>query len=170
MESEERAALIRPALAEDEIQYRDSQDRSRSKKLKKALHTLHTLELMAVNIYRYQITGKRDELNRHLISAMVNEMTHLQDFQQKLFEYGWRPQRLRWAYWLVGLGFGIFSRALGDAARLRMGIWVETRAVHHYNEMLEEVEWDDQTRRLIEKNRDDESLHINRWKKLLSEI
>ena len=162
--------IIRPELTEDEIEMREKPSGAQSRKIKKGLLTLHTLELMAVNIYRYQITGKGDEIDRHLTSAMINEMTHLQDFQQKLFEYGWRPSPLRWTYWIAGWVFGTFSRALGTAARLRTGIWVETKAVHHYGELLESVDWDDQTRRIIEKNRDDESRHIERWKQLLSSL
>ena len=46
--------------------------------------TLHTLELMAQTIYKFQITKKTSELNRKLIAAMCNEMTHYQDFQVKL--------------------------------------------------------------------------------------
>ena len=44
----------------------------------KALRTLHSLEIMAVNTYRFQITQTDDALNRELIAAMCNEMTHVQ--------------------------------------------------------------------------------------------
>ena len=63
-------------------------DKKRLKGIKKGLLALHTLELMAVNIYRFQITKEDTELNRQLIAAMCNEMTHFQDFQVKLYEYG----------------------------------------------------------------------------------
>ena len=161
---------IRPRLDQGQIEMRERPSGPAARKMKKALLTLHTLELMAVNIYRYQITGARDEINRRLTEAMINEMSHLQDFQRKLFEYGWRPSRLRWAYWIVGWVFGAFSRALGTAARLRTGIWVESKAVRHYSELLEQVDWDEETRLMIEKNRDDESIHIESWKQLLSSL
>ena len=60
----------------------------RLKGIKEGLITLHTAELMAVNIYKLQITSEANELNRLLIAAMANEMTHLQDFQVKLYKYG----------------------------------------------------------------------------------
>lgn len=143
---------------------------SRLRDIKKGLLTLHTLELMAVNIYKFQITKKNSEHNRQLIAAMCNEMTHLQDFQVKLYEFGFKPNVLRWAYWIVGFAFGFFSRLMGKKAILKTGIWVETKAVHHYDEFLDTIDWDEETRRIIEKNQADEKGHINRWNELLESI
>ena len=140
---------------------------ARLKAIKKGLLTLHTLELMAANIYKFQITKESTELNRQLIAAMCNEMTHFQDFQVKLFEYGFRPSVLRWAYWIVGFVFGFGSRLLGTKAILKTGVWVETKAVHHYAQLLNSIEWDEDTRRIIEKDQADEYGHIKRWKNLL---
>ena len=140
---------------------------ARLKDIKKGLLTLHTLELMAQTIYKFQITKERSEFNRQLIAAMCNEMTHYQDFQVKLYEYGMKPCLLRWVYWIAGFVFGFFSRLLGKKAMLKTGIWVESKAVHHYAELLETIEWDDETRKVIEKNQADEDGHISRWKSLL---
>jgi ubiquinone biosynthesis monooxygenase Coq7 len=137
------------------------------KTIKNGLLALHTLELMATTIYRFQITGKNDPLNRQLIAAMCNEMTHHQDFQVKLYEYGFKPSLFRWAYWLVGFYFGFLSRLMGKNAILKTGVWVETKAVHHYAELLNTIDWDQDTRRIIEKNQADENGHIANWKKLL---
>jgi len=139
----------------------------RLKRVAKGLRTLHTLELMAVNIYQYQITPEPGELNRALIAAMANEMTHFQDFQVKLYEYGLRPNPFRWAYGVVGWCFGTFSRLGGRRAILKTAIWVETKAVHHYAQLLAAIDWDDDTRRVIEKDQADEHAHIERWKSLL---
>ena len=95
---------------------------ARLKGIKKGLLTLHTLELMAINIYKFQITKKACELNLQLITAMCNEMTHYQDCQVKLFEYGWKPSKLRWMYWIVGFTFGFISRLIGRKAILKTGI------------------------------------------------
>jgi len=135
--------------------------------MRRKLLTLHTLELMAVNIYRFQITRKVSELNRQLIAAMCNEMTHLQDFQVKLFEYGWRPSKLRWMYWIVGCVLGLSSRLMGREAILKADVWFETKAVHDYGELLQAVDWDDDTCRVIEKNQADERGHVSRWRALL---
>ena len=161
-------SIIRPQMRSEDFQIRGRQMKpDRLRAIKKGLLTLNTLELMASTIYRFQITGEDSELNRQLVAAMCNEMTHYQDFQVKLYEFGLRPSIFRWAFWIVGFVFGFGSRILGKARILRTGIWVETKAVHHYAELLETIDWDDETRRVIEKDRADEHGHIERWKQML---
>ena len=164
-------SIIRPRMRNEDIQLKGRQmSSSRLKAIRKGLLALHTLELMAANIYKFQITKQPTELNRQLIAAMCNEMTHYQDFQVKLLEYGFRPGIFRWAYWLVGFVFGLGSRLLGTKAILKTGIWVETKAVHHYSQLLNSIDWDEDSRKIIEKDQADEYGHINRWKKLLQLI
>ena len=160
--------VIRPQMRAEDFRLRgEGMPDEHLRAIKKALKTLHTLETMAHNIYKFQLTAARSELNRQLITAMCNEMTHLQDIQVKLYEYGWKPSRWRWMYWIVGWAFGFFSRLMGTTAILKTGIWVEAKAVTHYAELLETVPWDDETRRIIEKDQADEQGHINRWRRLL---
>jgi ubiquinone biosynthesis monooxygenase Coq7 len=162
------AYQIRTALSPEEIRFRGQEltgpDR---RKVRSALRTLHNLEIMAVNIYRYQATRKRSELNRRLISAMANEMTHVQDFQTRLLEYGMRPSIWRWISWIAGCKIGILSRILGRKVILKTGVWVEEKAVHHYGALLEAAPWDDETLAMIRKDRSDEMAHIRHWKELL---
>jgi ubiquinone biosynthesis monooxygenase Coq7 len=161
-------SMIRTRMSIEDVRMRgQGMSSSRLKDIKKGLLTLHTLETMAVNIYKFQITKSISELNRQLIAAMCNEMTHLQDFQLKLFEYGWKPGKLRWIYWIAGLKLGFFSRLMGRKIILKTGVWVEAKAVSHYDELLQEIDWDEDTRKVIEKNQSDEYGHINRWKELL---
>ena len=81
-------SIIRPEVRHDDIRLKGSDmSPERLGNIKKGLRTLHTLELMAMTIYRFQITGKESELNRELVAAMLNEMTHYQDFQVKLYEF-----------------------------------------------------------------------------------
>lgn len=161
-------SIIRPQMHSEDFKMRgQGMEHARLKAIRKGLLTLHTLELMAITIYRYQITRENCDFNRQLITAMCNEMTHYQDFQVKLYEYGFRPSIIRWAYWCVGFAFGFGSRLLGRKAILKTGIWVETKAVHHYAELLDTIDWDEDTRRVIEKDQSDEYGHISRWKKLL---
>lgn len=160
--------VIRPPMRDEDFALRGrDMPPARRKAIRQALRTLHNLETMAVNIYRYQITREPSEHNRQLVAAMCNEMTHLQDFQVKLFEFGFRPSLLRTAYAVLGWGFGFFSHVKGRLAVLRTGVWVETKAVHHYAELLSNVEWDDDTRRVVEKNQADEDGHVRRWMALL---
>lgn len=162
------ARILRPELRDEQVQLRGrSLPAADRKTIHKALRTLHTLEIMAVNIYRFQITRRDSALNRELIAAMCNEMTHVQDFQVKLYEYGMRPSLFRWAWWIVGFVFGFGSRLLGPQAILKTGIWVESKAVAHYAELLTAYAWDDATRQVIEKDQADEDGHIRTWRTLL---
>ena len=161
-------SIIRPQMRNEDVCLRGREMSSaRLKAIKKGLLALHALELMATNIYKFQITKEPGELNRQLIAAMCNEMTHYQDFQVKLLEYGFRPSVLRWAYWIVGFVFGFGSRLMGTNAILKTGIWVETKAVHHYDQLLNSIDWEEDTRKIIEKDQADEYGHINRWKSLI---
>jgi len=161
-------SIIRPEMRAEHCRLRgQGYPAPRLRAIRKGLRTLHTLELMAQTIYKFQITGERNDLNCQLITAMCNEMGHYQDFQIKLYEYGFRPSVLRGALGLVGFVLGFGSRVLGTKAILRTGIWVESKAVHHYAQLLETIEWDDLTRRIIEKDQADEDGHIARWRKLL---
>ncbi len=164
-------SIIRPELREADFHLRGSDmSKPRLAAIRKGLRTLHTLELMALTIYRYQITKEPDDLNRQLIAAMCNEMGHYQDFTVKLYEFGFRPSCLRWAYWLVGFSFGFGSRLLGRRATLKTGVWVESKAVAHYAELLESIDWDEETRRVVEKNQADEDGHIRRWRRALESL
>jgi rubrerythrin len=162
--------IIRPQIVADEIKFiGGDMPKFRLKAIKNALVELHTLETVATNIYKSQITREPNELNRQLIAAMCNEMTHFQDFQIKLDEYGFEPNSLRWAYGIVGSFIGWLSRVRGKKEILKTGIWVERKAVKRYGELLHQVEWDDDTRKVVEKNQADEDGHIDRWRRLLVE-
>lgn len=164
-------SIIRPQVKADEVKLRrENISKSELKKIKKALLSLHNLELMAQTVYKCQITKKESNLNRTLIAAMLNEMGHYQDFQVKLFEYGLKPNIFRFIYWFAGIFFGTFSKIRGDKAIAKMGIWLETQAVNHYDELLDSAYWDDDTRKVIEKDQADEDGHIARWRSLLKSM
>ena len=164
-------SIIRPEMRVEQVKLRgDGYPPQRLAAIRKGLRTLHTLELMAQTIYKFQLTEERSEMNTLLVAAMCNEMGHYQDFQIKLYEYGFRPSILRGAYWLVGFAFGFGSRVLGRKAALKTGIWVESKAVHHYALLLETIDWDDETRKVIEKDQADEDGHISRWRSVLALI
>jgi demethoxyubiquinone hydroxylase (CLK1/Coq7/Cat5 family) len=164
-------SIIRPEMRLDDIKFRGKDFApERLARIQKGLRAFQTLETMAANIYKFQIRKSASELDRQLVAAMANEMTHLQDFQVLLFEYGFKPGKLRGFYWLVGFAFGCLSRLLGRKGILKTGIWVETKAVHHYQALLETIDWDEETRLVILKDQADEHGHIDRWKKLLQDV
>lgn len=159
--------VIRPEVNHEQIKFGRERgvDEGRLKKIKEALLAFHNLENMAANIYRFQICkNNSDELNKELIAAMLNEMGHIEDFQVKLYEYGFKPSIMMYAYQIVGLVFGIYSRMRGEKGIREMGVWVESKAVSHYDELLTSVDWDDDTRKVIAKDQADEYGHIRRWK------
>ena len=160
--------VIRPELRAEQVKARGEGFRpERRAAIKKGLHALHTLEIMAVKIYQCQMTSRPSALNTYLAAAMCNEMTHMQDFQTKLYEYGIRPSKLRWIYWLAGYGLGLGSRLLGRRAVLKTAIWTEAKAVEHYGRLLTAVDWEPDMRTVIEKDQADEHGHIERWQRLL---
>lgn len=164
-------SILRPEIRHDEITLRGRELKPAARAaVKKALRTLHSLEIMAVNTYRFQISKSSEPLNRELIAAMCNEMTHVQDFAVKLYEYGLKPSPLRWAWWLVGFTFGFGSRLLGRKAVLKTGIFVESKAVTHYAELLRAADWDEATRETIAKDQADENGHIQTWRRCLAEL
>jgi len=162
-------SIIRPEMRAEHFKLRgDGFPAERLASIRKGLRTLHTLELMAQTIYKFQITREHSEMNSMLVAAMCNEMGHYQDFQVKLYEYGFRPSLLRTAYWILGFACGFGSRLLGKKAVFKTGIWVESRAVHHYAQLLDSIQWDDETRKVLEKDQADEDGHISRWRAMLA--
>lgn len=162
--------VLRPLLRREEVAFRGRNlPEAERKKIAKALRTLHAMERMAATIYRLQIRPEPTELNRELIAAMCNELTHLQDFQTQLYAYGFRPSILRLFWLAVGVMLGVGSRLLGSERILKTGIWVETKAVAHYSRLLESAPWEEPTRKMLQKNQEDERGHIQTWRRLLEE-
>ena len=160
--------IIRPEMRTGQVKLRGGDLSAGERRVvRKALRTLHTLEIMATKIYACQAGGRRSVLDLALTTAMCNEMTHIQDFQTKLYEYGIRPSKLRWIYWLAGYGLGLGSRLLGRQAVLKTAIWTEGKAVDHYGRLLTAVDWEPDMRTVIEKDQADEHGHIERWQRLL---
>ena len=164
-------SIIRPAIAKSDIAFRGRQLSAQDiAKVKKSLRTLHCLEIMATNIYRFQLTRQENKLNQELLAAMCNEQTHISDFLRGLYEYGVTPSLFRWSWWFAGFVIGFGSRILGKRAMLKTGVWVESKAVHHYGQLLNAAPWDDATRKTIEKDQADEVGHIRTWQGFLNQM
>ena len=162
-------SIIRPEVRHDDIKLRgEGMEPARLKQIRKGLRTLHAFEIMAVNIYKFAISKEKTDVNRELTAAMLNEMTHVQDFQTRLYEYGFTPSPTKWVFWIAGLKIGLLARMCGTKMTLKIGVWVEAKACDHYKHLLESIDWDDDTRRMAEKDQADEFGHINRWKSLLA--
>ena len=160
--------VIRPEMRFEDLKWRGAGlSRSRKAEIRKRLRVLHMLEIMATTIYKCQIASRHCDMDTVLTAAMSNEMTHMQDFQTLLYEYGFTPSKLRFRYWTVGYVFGLGSRMLGRQQVLKTGVWAEEKAVEHYGRLLQEIEWDAEARAIIERDLADENRHIGHWTRFL---
>jgi len=135
--------------------------------VRRTLRATNRLETMAVQVYRAQWSPEPTELNRQLIAAMDNELTHQADSLSRLMEYGGRPMLMRGPFYVVGWVLGRVSRMLGLRAMLRLGAWVEAKAIDHYAHLTAAVDWDPATHDLLVGMWNDEKCHLRRWTHLL---
>jgi len=159
--------IIRTEIRDSDISTGRALTGTSRRTLRRALQTLHRLEIMAVNVYKNQMPRRDECQNRQLISAMANEISHVQDFQILLYEFGFGPSSLRFAFWIVGVLLGTGSRLAGGRAVPRMGIWTETKAVRHYSELIDSIRWDEKSLQILIRNRKDEEAHLSIWKKAM---
>ena len=162
--------FVRETIKPEDIYFREGTvDPSQLTKIRAGLRKLHTFEIMAVNIYKFQISSKQDDLNRMVIQAMANEISHVQDFQIKLYEYGSTPSPIRWIFWIAGMKIGFATRLLGKKTMIKAGIWVEQKAVTDYQKIIDSAEWDAATLAVIKRNLSDEHHHIETLQAMLSD-
>jgi bacterioferritin len=132
----------------------------------KALRALVNVESMAVQIYRAQTWrfGGKPAIAEKLAHAIAVEREHRENLEARLKDLGGTTPMLRYAYALMGwVVIGFIPALLGKMVLLRADIWVEEKAVRDYTAFLEKVPFDDETRALVEKNREDEEEHIRYW-------
>ena len=78
---------------------------------------------------------------------------------------------LRYAYALVGwLVIGLIPALLGKLTLLKADIWAEEKAVRDYTVFLEKTPFDERTRALVEKNREDEKEQIRYWQESIATL
>jgi len=136
-----------------------------------ALRFMLNREVMAVEIYRRQIWrfGGRKEIAEKLQRAMENEQEHVINLKARLAALGGGPSRLSFIFYLSGalvMGFG--PALLGKRITLKCDIWFERLAVKHYNRFLAQTAFTDETKALLERNKQDEEKHIKTWSDSLS--
>jgi len=132
----------------------------------RALRALVNVESMAVQIYRAQTWrfGGRPAIAEKLTHAIAVEREHRENLEARLKELGGRPPLLKLPYAIAGwLMMGFTPALFGKMALLKVDIWVEQKAVKDYTAFLEKTPFDEQTRALVEKNREDEKEHIQYW-------
>ena len=132
----------------------------------RALRALVNVESMAVQIYRAQTWrfGGKPAIAEKLAHAITVEREHKENLEARLKDLGGGPSILRYAYAIAGwLMMGFLPALFGKMVLLRADIWVEEKAVKDYTAFLDKTPFDEQTRALVEKNREDEKEHIWYW-------
>jgi bacterioferritin len=136
------------------------------KKVIRALNAVVKVEAMAIQIYRAQMwrfRGKQ-EIAQKLVHATDNERKHFDDLVSRVRDLGGTPSRLSPLFAVAGWIMGFLPAVVGKVPALRVDILVEERAVKDYQGFLNRVDFDDESRELMERNMADEKEHIRTWK------
>ncbi|MCX5999401.1 MAG: ferritin-like domain-containing protein [Chloroflexi bacterium] len=96
-------------------------------------------------------------------AAMDNEQQHVDDLKVRIEELRGVTSRLGFAFHMAGGILGFSTSVLGKKVVLKADIRLEERAVKDYSAILQKVPFDDRSRVLVEKNLEDEKVHIKRW-------
>ena len=138
----------------------------------KAFRAMVNLEIMAVRIYRGQRwrLGRSEITAEALAKAIAIEERHVSDLASRRQELGGSPSMLSPFYALAGWLIGFLPSLLGQRAALKTGIWVEERAVKDYQQLLDRVPFDDESRALVERNQEEEREHIRMWEESLAKL
>ena len=129
-----------------------------------ALRKMHSLEIFAVEIYRAQIRAfPEKQIADRLKAAMDNEQEHVNDLRAHIGELKGRCSRLGFSFQMAGKLLGFASTFLGKEFALKADIRLEKRAVRDYGDLLQKLDFDEKSRGLIQKNIEDEKVHIRRW-------
>ena len=135
----------------------------------RALNAVVKVEAMAVQIYRAQMWRfrGRQEIAERLVHAIANEREHFDDLTSRVRDLGSIPSRLSPLFAVAGWIMGFLPTLAGKVPALKLDIWVEERAVRDFQGFLNRVNFDDESRALMEKNMADEEEHIRAWKQSL---
>jgi demethoxyubiquinone hydroxylase (CLK1/Coq7/Cat5 family) len=129
-----------------------------------ALRKMHNLERFATEIYGAQITAfPEKEISDRLIIARDNEQEHTDNLRARIEALGGKPSWQGFFFQMAGRILGCFTRIMGKMFILKTDIWVEAKAVKDYGAFLERLNFDDDSRVLVQRNLGDEKVHIKRW-------
>ena len=138
-----------------------------SPELASMLRVDHAGEFAAVAIYRGQmaVLGKKHE---ELLKEMQShEQAHLDKVSALLVQKRVRPTILLPIWNIAGYSLGAVSALLGPESAMACTVAVEEAISEHYNDQLrtiakdEEMNKEHEVKEMIQKNRDDEILHLN---------
>ena len=133
-------------------------------KVLSALRKMHNFERLATEVYGAQIRAfPEKEIADRLKAAMDNEQEHVDGLRARIEELGGTISRMGFFFQMAGKLLGFTTTLLGRMRLLKTDVWIEQRAVKDYGDFLQKVDFDENSRGLIEKNIEDERVHIMRW-------
>lgn len=95
---------------------------------------------------------------------MLNEQEHIDNLKARIEELEGSTSALGIGFQMAGKTMGMITRVLGKNTILRTDISIEEKAIKDYSAFLDKVDFDGKSRALIEKNTEDERLHVRRWR------
>ena len=129
-----------------------------------ALRKMHNFERFAAEIYGTQIRAfSEKEIADKLKEARDNEQEHVYGLRIRIGELGGATSWMGFFFQMAGRLVGFTTTLLGKIRLLKIDVWIEKRAVRDYGDFLHKVDFDEKSRGLIEKNIEDEKIHIMRW-------
>lgn len=130
----------------------------------KSLRKMHSIERFATEIYRAQIWIFSQELFvKRLKAAGDNEQEHIETIYARINALGGKKSCMSWSFKLAGKILGFCTTLGGKKFVFKFDIAVEKKAVKDYTQYLDTIKYDDISRKVIEKNLEDEKIHIKRW-------
>ncbi|MCX6012343.1 MAG: demethoxyubiquinone hydroxylase family protein [Chloroflexi bacterium] len=130
----------------------------------KSLRKMHSIERLATEIYRSQLwIFSQELLIKRIKAASENEQEHIESLYARIVELGGKKSSMSWSFKLAGKILGFCTTLLGKRLVFKFDIAVEKKAVTDYTKYLNTVNFDDASRKILEKNLEDEKLHIKRW-------
>jgi bacterioferritin len=129
-----------------------------------ALRKMHNLERFATEVYRAQITAFLEkEISDRLRLARDNEKEHTENLRARIEKLGGEPSWQGFFFQMAGKMLGCFTRIMGKMFILKADIWVERKAVKDYGAFLQRLNFDEESKALVQRNLEDEKVHIKRW-------
>ncbi|MBM3156686.1 MAG: ferritin-like domain-containing protein [Chloroflexi bacterium] len=129
-----------------------------------ALRKMYNLERFATEIYRTQIAAFTEkEISDRLKIARDNEQEHTDNLKAQIEKLGGRQSRQGFLFQAAGRMLGCFTRMMGKMFILKADIWIETKAVKDYGAFLQRLNFDEESKALVQRNLEDEKVHIKRW-------
>ena len=130
----------------------------------RSLGTMYNIERAATAIYKAQVSAFRGtEIADKLKAATVNEQEHADNLKARIEELGGTAPRLGFFFQMGGLTLGLATALLGKMRVLKTDGWVERKAVKDYSGFLQRVKFDEESAALIQRNIEDEKMHIKNW-------